>query len=96
MLEGMLSLDAGEKVVVLPGVEEVGAALRQFQWPDYVMFVAMLLICMVLGFYYGFCKASMNAQEYFMGGRNMQILPITMSLIARFSIIVFFIGKIMF
>jgi sodium-coupled monocarboxylate transporter 8/12 len=82
-LDGMLSMDMGEKVVVVPGVADVGAALQRFKWPDYVMFVVMLLICVAIGIYFGIYRGVANAQEYLMGNRKMKIFPITMSLVAR-------------
>ncbi|EFA03242.2 sodium-coupled monocarboxylate transporter 1 [Tribolium castaneum] len=83
-LDGILSMDMGERVVVVPGLEDVVATMQRFVWQDYVMFVIMLMVCMVIGVYFGFYHASTNAQEYLMGSRNMQIFPITMSLIASF------------
>ncbi|CAH1369090.1 unnamed protein product [Tenebrio molitor] len=83
-LDGMLSMDMGEKVVVVPGVADVGAALQRFKWPDYVMFVVMLLICVAIGVYFGIYRGVANAQEYLMGNRKMKIFPITMSLVASY------------
>lgn len=83
-IPNMLShLDVGEKVVVGLDVTDVGSAIRKFMWPDYLVFMSMLLICLVIGMYYGFFKKSTDAQDYLVGGRNMETFPVAMSLIAR-------------
>ncbi|KAJ4446951.1 hypothetical protein ANN_13653 [Periplaneta americana] len=64
-------------------LEDVGLSLRRFGFVDYIVFVFMLLICAVIGVYYGFCAGKVTAAEYLMGGRNMQTFPVAMSLIAR-------------
>lgn len=64
-------------------VTDVGSIIRKFIWPDYLVFLAMLLICIVIGMYYAFQKKSPDAQDYLMGGRNMATVPVAMSLIAR-------------
>ncbi|XP_044753033.1 sodium-coupled monocarboxylate transporter 1-like isoform X2 [Coccinella septempunctata] len=85
VLEGMQSsVDVGEKTVLGLGVAEIGAAMQRFDWQDYGSFVAMLFLCVLVGFYFGFIKKSENAQEYLMGGRNMQIFPVSMSLLASY------------
>ncbi|KAJ8978770.1 hypothetical protein NQ317_017494 [Molorchus minor] len=69
----MSTLDIGEKTVIGLDVSDVGAAMQRFGWADYVMF---------------FCNADnmhwCSAQEYLVGGRNMKIIPVAVSLIARF------------
>lgn len=69
------------------GVSDIGAAMQRFGWSDYIMFMLMLGICLLVGMYYGFCKKSKTAQDYLIGGRTMSVTPIAMSLIARCSII---------
>ncbi|XP_018571163.2 sodium-coupled monocarboxylate transporter 1-like, partial [Anoplophora glabripennis] len=80
----MSTLDVGDKVVTGIGVEDVGAAMQRFGWPDYIMFVGMLLICISIGLYYAFSYKSQNAQEYLVGGRNMKVVPVALSLVASF------------
>lgn len=75
--------EAGDKVVKGLGVADVRASLQNFAWQDYTIFSFMLLICVIIGFYFGFYKAASSAQDYLVGGRTMQTLPIAMSLIAR-------------
>ncbi|XP_045470959.1 sodium-coupled monocarboxylate transporter 1-like isoform X2 [Harmonia axyridis] len=85
VLEGIQSsVDVGEKTVLGLGVADIGAAMQRFDWQDYGSFVVMLFLCVLVGFYFGFIKTSENAQEYLMGGRNMQIFPVAMSLLASY------------
>ncbi|KAJ8955548.1 hypothetical protein NQ318_001378 [Aromia moschata] len=78
----MSTLDIGEKTVIGLEVSDVSAAMQRFDWPDYAMFLAMLLICISVGVYYAFSKKSVNSQEYLVGGRNMRVIPVAFSLIA--------------
>jgi Na+/proline symporter len=64
-------------------VKDVGLALQRFGPVDYTVFVFMLLVCALIGVYYGFCAGKVSEVEYLMGSRNMQILPVALSLIAR-------------
>jgi hypothetical protein len=64
-------------------VEDVGMALRRFGLADYLVFVSMLLVCALIGVYFGFCTGKVSEAEYLMGGRNMQTFPVALSLIAR-------------
>lgn len=53
-------------------------------WLDMGVFVMMLSVSAVIGCYFGFCSGRKNsASEYLMGGKNMGILPISLSLISR-------------
>jgi hypothetical protein len=64
-------------------VEDIGLALQRFGLADYIVFVCMLLVCAIIGVYYGFCAGKVSEAEYLMGGRNMQTFPVALSLIAR-------------
>uniref|UniRef100_A0A7G3B1N7 Putative sodium-coupled monocarboxylate transporter 1 n=1 Tax=Lutzomyia longipalpis TaxID=7200 RepID=A0A7G3B1N7_LUTLO len=44
----------------------------------------MLFMCILIGIYFGFIKNVDTESEYLVGGRNMQVLPIALSLIASF------------
>ncbi|GBP88682.1 Sodium-coupled monocarboxylate transporter 1 [Eumeta japonica] len=44
----------------------------------------MLAICGCVGIYFGFVKKQKSAQQYLMGGRNMSLMPVTFSLVARY------------
>uniref|UniRef100_A0A1A9VL99 Sodium-coupled monocarboxylate transporter 1 n=1 Tax=Glossina austeni TaxID=7395 RepID=A0A1A9VL99_GLOAU len=65
-------------------IDRIIAELQRFTWPDYVVFVAMFILCIFIGIYFGFMKKSLNEADYLMGGRNMLILPIALSLVASF------------
>lgn len=71
----------------LQSVDDVRLALQHFAWPDYLMFLLMLSICAVIGIYFGFIekksKQVADETDYLVGGRNMKIFPVAMSLIAR-------------
>ncbi|KAL3283359.1 hypothetical protein HHI36_006507 [Cryptolaemus montrouzieri] len=85
VLEGIQStVDVGEKTVVGLGVADIGEAMQRFDLYDYVTFITMLLLSVLVGSYFGFVKTSENTQDYLMGGRNMKILPVAVSLLASF------------
>lgn len=76
-------------------VDEFGESLKSFGTIDYVVFVTMLVCCSCVGLYFGFdnhkkTKKSQNkrrdseALNYLMGGRNMNVFPIALSLVASF------------
>ena len=68
-------------------VDDVKLELQKFGWPDYTVFVIMLMVCAVIGVYFGFFdkkpKAGGDEKNYLVGGRQMAVIPITLSLIAR-------------
>jgi Na+/proline symporter len=52
---------------------------------DLGVFAAMLASSTVIGCYFGLCTGRQkNAQDYLMGGRNMNMLPVALSLVASF------------
>uniref|UniRef100_W8BMP0 Sodium-coupled monocarboxylate transporter 1 n=1 Tax=Ceratitis capitata TaxID=7213 RepID=W8BMP0_CERCA len=65
-------------------IEEIIAKLQRFSWPDYGVFIAMFVICIMIGIYFGFLNRSLSEADYLMGGRNMLVLPIALSLVASF------------
>lgn len=79
-------------------VNELNKSLQRFSWPDYAVFVVMLLICLLIGIYYGFIEKRTKrgqhvrrgsaAQDYLVGGRNMAVFPIAVSLVSRFVVII--------
>ncbi|XP_014209704.1 sodium-coupled monocarboxylate transporter 1-like isoform X2 [Copidosoma floridanum] len=77
----MKSLSGGDEI---PSVEEVISSMQNFGWPDYGIFVSMLLACGLIGVYFGFVRRSKGEDEYLVGGRNMRTFPVSMSLIASF------------
>ncbi|KAJ1519496.1 hypothetical protein ONE63_004781 [Megalurothrips usitatus] len=69
----------------LADVSLLGAALQRFAWPDYLVFVAMLGLCALIGVYFGYCAPGQHDEsEYLMGGRRMQTVPISLSLVASY------------
>ncbi|XP_005186212.1 sodium-coupled monocarboxylate transporter 1 [Musca domestica] len=65
-------------------VDSIISQLQHFTWPDYVVFVAMFILCIFIGIYFGFMEKSLGESDYLMGGRNMLCLPIALSLVASF------------
>ncbi|EDS34332.1 sodium/solute symporter [Culex quinquefasciatus] len=66
-------------------LEDIVEHMRRFAWPDYLVFVLMLFLCIMIGVYFGFVQRKPNTEsEYLMGGRTMLVFPIALSLIASF------------
>ncbi|XP_053624569.1 sodium-coupled monocarboxylate transporter 1-like [Plodia interpunctella] len=61
-------------------------AVVYFDWLDYVVFGAMLLLSALIGVYFAFfaSKKQNTTAEYLMGGKTMGMFPISMSLIASY------------
>uniref|UniRef100_A0A336LDW2 CSON003949 protein n=1 Tax=Culicoides sonorensis TaxID=179676 RepID=A0A336LDW2_CULSO len=70
-------------------------SLKRFNWPDYLVFFLMLLSCSLIGIYFGWkdhqkhrhlrgkrVRRGSEALDYLVGGREMQVLPVAMSLVA--------------
>lgn len=78
-------------------VESLQIGNQKFTVYDYIVFSLMLVGCALVGIYYAFrgrTKGSRRcldeADEYLLGSRNMSVLPVAMSLIARYFKINFF------
>ena len=69
----------------MENLETVALHLQRFSVYDYVFFVFMLFLCILIGLYFGFVKKRVASaeSEYLMGGRKMGVFPISLSLIAR-------------
>ncbi|EEB11028.1 sodium/solute symporter, putative [Pediculus humanus corporis] len=67
-------------------VNELIQSLQGFGTFDYVVFVFMLISCAGIGLYYALHgNKSADAEiELLMGGRNMKVFPVAMSLVASF------------
>lgn len=70
-------------------LDDVKISMQKFGMPDYLVFVVMLVICALIGVYFGFIekkphKKGDEESDYLVGGRQMKVIPITMSLIARY------------
>lgn len=57
---------------------------EKFGWIDYFFFLLMLLISTGMGIYHGIYKKQQTATDYLLGGKQMAIVPISMSLISRY------------
>lgn len=83
--EGTLDdLDLVKWAPEMPTVQEISESMQNFGIPDYTVFAVMLIICGIVGIYFGFVKKSSGEDEYLVGGRNMQTFPISLSLLASF------------
>ncbi|XP_038208184.1 sodium-coupled monocarboxylate transporter 1-like isoform X1 [Zerene cesonia] len=58
--------------------------MQKFSWVDYIVFIFMLAISAFVGVYWGFFKKQTTQNDYLLGGRNMKVLPVSMSLVASF------------
>ncbi|XP_030374110.1 sodium-coupled monocarboxylate transporter 1 [Scaptodrosophila lebanonensis] len=65
-------------------IEHILADLQRFSWIDYIVFVAMFLLCICIGIYFGFMNKSVSEADYMLGGRKMLVIPIAFSLVASF------------
>ncbi|CAH1108786.1 unnamed protein product [Psylliodes chrysocephalus] len=66
----------------IPAVTEIGISMQRFGWVDYITFMSMLGICLLVGMYFALYKKSETAQDYLVGSRSMGVIPIAMSLLA--------------
>jgi len=95
------SEDAEQKL----SVKDLSQALQHFGIVDYLVFIAMLAVCAVIGFYFGFIEKKQKKQklakkdgggaagveerrgsealDYLVGGRQMKVFPVALSLVAR-------------
>lgn len=64
-------------------VADVRFSLQRFTYVDYAVFIMMLTICGLIGIYFGFVNKQKSTQDYLMGGRNMKLVPVCFSLVAR-------------
>lgn len=85
-------------------VDELNDSLRIFSFADYAVFCIMLVSCSIIGIYFGYKDHQMHkhrlkhrrdsdAMEYLMGGRNMSVFPVAMSLVASFVSGITLLGK---
>lgn len=70
-------------------LDDVKISMQKFGMPDYIVFIVMLVICALIGVYFGFfekkpAKQCDEESDYLVGGRQMKVVPIAMSLIARY------------
>lgn len=65
---------------MMPGIDENFSELKEtFDFIDHAVFALMLIICMVIGLYFGYqhsVKKSANATlDYLLGGKNVHVFP---------------------
>ncbi|EFN62292.1 Putative sodium-dependent multivitamin transporter [Camponotus floridanus] len=65
-------------------VQEISESMQNFGALDYTVFTIMLIVCGIIGIYFGFVKKSSGEDEYLVGERNMQMFPVSLSLTASF------------
>lgn len=76
-------------------VDEVSNSINRFGLMDYIVFGFMLVLCSLIGIYFGYQdhkkkqkrdklkpRRGSDELEYLVGGRNMQTFPVAMSLVA--------------
>lgn len=77
-------------------------ALKKFSVIDYGVFIGMLSCCSIIGLYFGFedlkrrrkkLSGNSDAANYLMGGREMLVVPVALSLIASLVSGVLLLGK---
>lgn len=67
--------------------------LNGFTWPDYVMFVGMLLFSLFIGFFYAYRDRKKANEEYLLGGRSMTCFPVSLSLVASYISAILVLGE---
>lgn len=68
----------------MPTVQEISESMQNFGMSDYAVFAGMLIVCGIIGIYFGFVNKSSGEDEYLVGGRNMKTFPVSLSLLASF------------
>lgn len=70
--------------------------VRQFETWDWVLFAAMLAVSAGIGVFYAlkdmFGKKANSTGEFLMGGRNMQLLPVAVSILVSFMSAILILG----
>jgi len=57
---------------------------KNFKWPEYIVFCAVLVASLGIGVFYGcFGTKNKSNEEFLMAGRSMSITPVTLSLVCR-------------
>lgn len=89
-------------------VDDTSESMKRFGTADYAVFVTMLVCCSMVGLYFGYqdhmkhrktskqksSRRGSQALDYLMGGRNMQVFPVAMSLVASFVSGITLLGKL--
>ena len=65
----------------------------QLHWADYVVFLSMIVISCAIGVYFSFGgRSKANNTDYLLGGRQMGIIPVILSLGASYISAILFLG----
>lgn len=63
-------------------VNNISDSLKQFELVDYAVFGFMLIVCLVIGLYFGYkdhnknkASGSAGTVDYLLGGKNVQVFP---------------------
>ena len=56
--------------------------IEKFGWEEYLIFALMLAVSAFIGIYFWW-KGQKNNAEFLMGGQNMALMPVALSLLAR-------------
>lgn len=87
-----------------PNVIDLSNSLKRFGAADYAVFISMLVSCSMVGLYFGYQdhkKRNKSIRKnqgeetlsYLMGGRNMNVFPVGMSLVASLVSGITILGK---
>jgi Na+/proline symporter len=85
-------------------VNDLSKSLQRFTLIDYSVFAMMLILCTFIGLYFGWKdykkrKSALTkedgAAEYLLGGRDMPVFPIALSLTASLVSGTMLLGKIL-
>ena len=78
-------------IIVYFRAERMARDEARFHWADYLTFSLSMLLSIAVGIYCGFIKKQdKNVDSYFLGNRNMPVLPVAISMfLSWFSSIAF-------
>ncbi|XP_055545367.1 sodium-coupled monocarboxylate transporter 1-like isoform X1 [Wyeomyia smithii] len=82
-------------IVQTLSVQDISESLKGFGIADYAVFSCMLVVCLVIGVFFGWkdhqrcrqqkmSRRNSEALDYLVGGRKLKIFPVAMSLVASF------------
>lgn len=67
--------------------------MSNFTWPDYLVFVIVILISASIGFVIGWLdRKKSSAKDFLLGGGNLRTLPVGISILASFTSAVAILG----
>ncbi|XP_017772836.1 PREDICTED: sodium-coupled monocarboxylate transporter 1-like [Nicrophorus vespilloides] len=63
-------------------MDELSPNSVYFKWSDYILITVMMLGSLAIGIYYGYFAKHQSVDQYLRGSRNMNLIPIVMSMCA--------------